>query len=318
MATGTINVTTESAQLVTALAIQSLGPLSNYTVMPGLVKSFFTDQFATKGKSVTVPIRGVVAVQDVTPGTAVDPEAQSGSSAVEVVLNKHKTVDFVIENRLLAESAVDYLAGYLRDGLAKLMDSPDADLLTLAQTLSTNSAGVAGATLNQTIIADIQKAFIDNKVPPVDLYNGMLSVIVSPKDNRGMLLDEDMVSAFSLGESQIPGPRRTGEIGRQFGMRFFTDQNVTSAGSSPVTYYNLALHPDALALVTARLAPPMNNAYQYVRLQLNPNQPAIGNNGIEALVTYSDDVSRRGIRVTIDILYGVKILRDALAVKVLS
>jgi len=318
MATGTINVTSESAQLVTALAIESLGPLSNFTVMPGLVKTYRSDAYSVKGKSVTVPIRGVVAVQDVTPGTAVDPEAESGSSAVEVVLNKHKTVDFVIENRLLAESSVDYMAGYLRDGLAKLMDSPDADLLTLAQTLSTNSTGTAGASINQTTVAQIQKLFIDNKVPPFQLWNGDLAIIVGSKDYKAMLLDEDMVTAFNLGETQLPGPRRTGEIGRQFGMRFYVDQNVTSTGSAPVCYYNLALHPDALALVTARIAPPMNIPFQYVTLQMNPTLPVGGNNQLEALVTYSDDVSRRGIRVTIDILYGVKILRDALAIKVLS
>lgn len=321
MADGTANVTNHSAQLATIVAAEAIGYLSNYTVGASLVTGRFSQQFASKGHTVLVPVRGTLTVQTKTPGTAINPQIPTSISSKSVSLDTEKYIDFTIENSLIGQQSTDYEAGYLTDGIPLLGEAIESSILALYGSL-TGSAGSAGAAINLTTIAAIRKAMVDAKCPPGDLKRlGGVNVIISSKDEQNLLLDDDMTQAFQLGETQLPGPKRSGEIGRAFGMSFFVSQLVVTTGSAPLNTHNMALHKDAIMLVSAPLPPApagLGAITQYVKVPLNPSDASSADSGLVFKVEKTYDPSNKGVRVSIGVLYGVAVLRPELGVHVLS
>ena len=97
-----------------------------------------------------------------------------------------------------------------------------------------------------------------------------------------MLLDRPLESSLSDNQAAFPGP----------------------TGS-----FNLAFHPNALALVTRPLAKPDTNS---------ASSAVVSYKGLSIRVTMQYDVTVTGHRVHLDLLAGVAILDPALAVVLLG
>ena len=282
------------------VAAQFLSRLNERVVMPGTINIDYKEELAKKGQVVDVPKRGTLTANDKASDADVTIQSPEDDK-VFVTLNKHKEVTFLIEDIAEAFSAPDVMDGYMDDALTVLVEKLDADILALVPSL-TSEVGSAGVDIGRTVIVNARKTLTDNKAPRSDLR-----LALDPKDEAGLLDDDDFSFAERTGDSKI---FRDGALGRAFGFDFGVSTQIPTDGGSPLGTQNVAYHKNAFTLVVRDLPVTAGGAGA---LQGRANR-----GGISIRTTMSYNASRLAWQVTADILYGVKISRDELAVRVLS
>ena len=101
-----------------------------------------------------------------------------------------------------------------------------------------------------------------------------------------------------------------GSVGKMKDFYIFRSQFVVKTGSSPVTTHNLAFAKNALGLVVRRLPQPLPGTgaiAEYAEL---------GNFGMRVTMSYQPNTLAQ--QFTVDVLYGVGVLRNSHAVQVNS
>lgn len=286
----------------TIWARTALGVLHRNAVMARLVDRNWENTLSTMGNTVQIPKRGTLTVRDKTVDVAIIPDQPSGDK-VTLTLNKHKYVSFLVEDVLDAQSSVKNMLGYVEDAMLKISKQVDTDILTLYATLAyevgTGGGGLATTTDSDTILA--AKLQLDNSEAGDTRF-----LVMGPSGENSLLKCDKFTTAEKIGN---PDAIRSGSIGRIYGFDTYVDPRVVSTGVSPVSYHGMAFTPGAMALATRPLATPPDGvgvkaAYQEV-------------DGIGIRVTYGYNMSYMAMQVTLDILYGVGILRDELACEVL-
>ena len=281
----------------------ALGVLHRNAVMASLVDRDWGDALATQGDTIRIPKRGTLTVGDKSADTAVVPQQPSGDK-VDVILDKHKYISFLVEDVLDAQSSVKNMLGYVGDGARKISKQLDTDLLTLyasmANEVGTGGAGLATTTDSATILA--AKAFFDNQEAP----DGRL-LVIAPEAENDLLQCDKFVTAEKIGNATAV---REGVAGRIYGFDTFMDPRVVSTGVSPQSQHNVAFVEEGLALVTRPLAvPPRGTGVQAAYFALD---------GIGIRIVYGYNMDYMAMQVNMDILYGVKIIRDELCCEVKS
>lgn len=286
-----ITVTEAAAFIPEIWAAMALGTLRANTVMARLVNRNFENYVAQYGDIINIPKRGTLTVNNKTANTAVTLQTPSAST-VQVVLNKHKEVSFLIEDVAAAQANQDVILGYIGDGVIKIAEQIDTDLLALYSGFSqTPIDGVTGG-ITAATITEARRILNSKLVPLGDRY------IVWHEDAEKELLalgqftnaQYDPGNADALTEATL---------GRKYGFTHVMDQKVAVAAG---VCKNLAFHRDAIALVTRPL-PPVPDG-------LGARSVVMNEDGIGIRVTYSYNASHLGVQVTLDILYGVAEMWD--------
>lgn len=296
---GTNITITEAAAFIPEIwAATALGALKANTVMARLVNRNFENAVARFGDTVNIPKRGTLVVNDKVANTGVTLQTPSAST-VQVLLNKHKEVSFLVEDVAAAQANQDIILGYIEDGIVKIAEQIDSDLLALYSGFSaTPIDGTAGITA--AIITEARRVLNSKKVPLSERY------IVWHEDAEKELLalgqftnaQYDPANADALQEATL---------GRKYGFTHVMDQQVKVAGGE---CKNLAFHRDAIALVTRPLP--------VVPDGLGARSVIMDEDGIGIRVTYSYNASFMGVQVTMDLLYGVAELMDDFGVVIRS
>lgn len=285
------------------VAQTALGALRNYSALLPTVTRDTNLTSQKMGDKVKVPKRGAVTANDKAAGTAVTYQNPLGTE-IEVTLNKHKEVTFVLEDVVAAMQNQDTLLGYVTDGIIALAEQLDSDLLALYASI-TNDVGTGGTDITADTIVDARKTLTDNKAPFADRF-----LVMSAKDEAALLKVEKFTSSNWIDDAGLA--MKEAFMGRRYGFSLLVHQGVKTSGSSPTSTHCLAYQRGAFVVATRPLPNPPSDLG--VR-SANVSDPA---SGLSCRVSYSWNADLLAVQVTIDVLYGVAILRNELACEVLT
>jgi hypothetical protein len=250
----------------------------------------------TVGDILHIPFPGTFSANAKSANTNVQLQTPTDTD-VTVTLNKHYEVSFLIEDIARAMQNQAIMDRYINNAVVPLAEQIEGDLFALYASL-TNT--VASATLDDAQLRATRLQLNKQKVP---LSNR--SIVVAPEAETKLLGATNLATYFAY--TQGGDIIRNGLIGRAYGLDVFMSQLVPLS----TTLKNLAFTPDVFILAMRAL-------------------PETGNPGVEQTVfqdpasrltfrqTVSYNASALGIQVTLDVLYGVGILRNAAGTVVLT
>jgi len=290
-------------------AAESLITLHDSYVIARLVHTDFDDAIAKMGDTVNTRQPQTFTASDKAIGSDYTATDLSPTN-VQILINKHKYVHFVIEDIESAKSArgmQGILEDTIRPAAKALAAAVDSDLLALYSDISA-TAGTAGTDLTNTAMIDAMKDLNDAGAP-----GSMRRGVIASKDHANLLKGTSTNSIFVKADERGDSEGfKEARIGRAYGIDWFMAQGVkTATVSSVLNTYNLVFHRNAFALVTRQLEP------------IDPRLGALAANmvsedglAVRLVITY--DGKRGGHRGTLEMVYGVKTLNASLATQLLS
>jgi len=341
------------------------------------------------GDILHIPYPGTFTANDKAADSTVTIQTPSNGAEVQVALNKHKEVSFIVEDVARAQASQDLLMRYINAAVPALAEAIESDLFAAASA-GTNIIGTAGTDLDAAAVRNVRKQLNTQKAPQSPRY-----FIVSSKDEVALMGDSNLQSFFAFAQSQtveqgkspvlygletrfsqlVPvgalvtlgtqssgtftltyggqttsgiaynaaasavqtalealssigsgnvsvtgnagGPYTIRMIGAKGGATASFTANFSSLGtpanaSIKDAFYNLAFVPDALILAMRSLPTPPETTGVRATVMRDPVS------GIVLRVMYSYNPNYLGTQVTLDMLYGAKLLRDAKQVIVRS
>lgn len=293
----TVNATNHADFIPEIWAAQALGYLKANTVMLNLVNRDYSDEVATDGDTINVPIRGNLTVRTKTAGGTVSSDSPTGDK--KAITMSHKYISFIVEDVAEAQSRPDIMNGYIADGMAMIAEDIDASLLALYSGFSATpidaTSGVG--------VDDMTEA------------RRLLNAAKVPQQGRSIVWHEDaeaevlQLAQFTNAQNDPANATalQLATLGRKYGFGHYMDQQVVVAGGE---CKNLAFHRDAMALVTRRLPdPPANTGVRAATMS---------EDGLGLRVLWGYSMEYLGIQVVIDLIYGAAELRDNHAVVIRS
>lgn len=289
-----ITVTEAAAFIPEIWAATALGALKANTVMAQLVNRDFQNDVARFGDIVNIAKRGTLVVNNKLANTPVTLQTPTATT-IQVALNKHKEISFLVEDIAAAQANQSIIDGYVVDGMKKIGEQVDADILALYAGFSTTPIDAMTGVTVGTII-EARRILNNAKVPMADRY------IVWHGDAESQLLTLAQFTNAQYDPANASALTNA-TLGRKYGFTHVTDQQVVVAGGEAK---NIAFHRDAMTLVS-RALPAVPDG-------LGARSVVMNEDGIGIRVTYSYNPSHLGIQVTLDLLYGVSEFQDAYAV----
>lgn len=293
-----ITVTEAAAFIPEIWAATALGRLRANTVMARLVNRNFDNEVAQFGDVIHIPKRGTLSVNNKVANTVVTLQTPSATT-VDITLNKHKEISFLVEDIAKAQSRPDIIQGYIEDAIGALAEQIDSDLLALWSGFSTTAIDATSGVTPTEIIA--ARGVLNNAKAPLDNR-----YIVWHPDAEMELLNIEKFTSAQYDPMNVEALRQA-NISRKFGFDHYMSQLVVESGGEAK---NLAFHRDALVLVTRPL-PLVPDGF-------GARSVVMSEDGVGIRVTWSYNPSHLGIQVTLDILYGVGELRDEFGVVIRS
>lgn len=264
------------------------------------INTDFSEDLRSYGESVKVPFLGSL-------GTADDKAAGSdytgtapADSDVTITLDKHKYKKVFIEDVARAESRPDVMQGYVNEAIFSVLKQVDVDLLTLGTSLSNTQSETSN---HYDDIVTAHTTLIANNAPE----DGQFIYAVSPTKFADLAKDDDISRELNFGGNIA----RTGQLPQVYGIDIFRTQLIQSSGS-PLKNYNIMMHRDALAMAVRPLPTDGNGMGLRQGVYNDPES------GLSLRLSLGYDSDKGAMFVNAEMLYGVKILRDELAVAVLE
>jgi len=270
-----ITATTAAAFIPEVWSKDVLAAVGKNLVMANLVARFDAD--VKKGDILHVPTLTNLAANNKVADNEVTLNAPT-ESEVDISINKHKEVSFVIEDIAEIQSNQDLMARYTEKAGYAIAKAIDDDLMALYSGLS-QSVGTGGADLDEDDILSA-KEYLDS----ADASREGRSLVIAPSQENVFLKIDRFTRQDTMGPNDYI---KNGQIGKIHGFDVYATNNVVVASG---TTYNLAFQRDAFALAM-QMQPRVQAQYQQEKL---------------------------GWLVTVDVIYGVAELRDTFGVKVLS
>ncbi len=261
----------------------------------------------TEGQTLHIGFAGTFVANDKVQGTPVQKQAPVGSQ-VEVTLNRHKEVTFLLEDFTRAISNPMTFQNYMRNTVDPLAEAVETDLFSTYSTF-TGSTGASGTSLDAAAMRTIRKTFTDNKIK-----TGNRFLAVSTKDVESLQADPSLEQFFAFNDSR-DGSITEGTLPRIYGTQLLESQLVpVVAGVSPApnSTKNLAFDPGAIVLASRHLPLAPDGVPVSQTVIQDPDS------GLVLRVTMSYNADNLGVQVTLDILYGFAVLRDQKGFTVLS
>jgi hypothetical protein len=254
------------------------------------------------GDTLSIPYPGTMVANDKTLNTGVTLQVPTATTT-SVVLNKHKEASFLLEDVAKALANQDVLQRYATAAMIGIAEQIEADLFALYSTF-TGSLGTSGTDITAATIRSARKLLNDNKAPKVGR-----SIVVSDKDEIALLSDASLQNYFAFAK---PETVAEGSIGRLYGFDIYQSQLVPAIAGAPVSTKNLAFAPGAMILAMRALPEVPQGTGAVSAVVTDPIS------GLTVRVTMGYNINLLGTQVTVDVLYGVARLRDALGAVVLT
>lgn len=299
-----LNTTTHAKFIPTIIAQKALGRFASYMNLAKTVSRDFEWTPATVGQTINVPVRGSLVANSKTAGSVYTLQNPTATD-VSVTLNQHKEVTMVLDDVAAVVQNQDTLAGYAEDAAIALAESVETAIAALHTSLThTVTFDATSDTTKNTAMLNIRKFFTDQKVPKLET-----KYLYADASMINELLEVDRFArADALGKA---GVIESGALMNIYGLNVFESQVVQVSGS-PVAYHNLAYTKNAFVLATRPLpAVPAGHGAVSTVIQ-DPDT----NVGLRVVSSWDTDLG--GMKITLDLLFGVAVLDQRRVVEVES
>ncbi len=290
--------------IVKLVAVDALPALMGNLVMGNLVNRDFEPTLAQGGDTVNVPIPPTLVANNLAEGGTVQTQNPSLGNA-QIVLNTHAEATFLVPDVTKVLAVPDLLKLYMQPAMVALAERIETDLLNTYASFTANlPVGTAGTPLTELVVDAAETELFRAKLPA--------------SEPRYLVVDADAYSALRqierFSEYQTAGDAGLravvdGTVGKIKDFFVFRSQFVAKT-SSPANTHNLAFARSALGLVVRRLPQPLPGTgaiAEYAEL---------GNFGMRVILSYQPNTLAQ--QFTVDVLYGVGVLRNGFGVQVNS
>ena len=291
--------------IVKLVAVDALPALMGNLVMGNLVNRDFEPTLAQGGDTVNVPIPPTLVANNIAEGGTVQTQNPSLGNA-QIVLNTHAEATFLVPDVTKVLAVPDLLKLYMQPAMVALAEKIETDLMnTYASFTSNLPVGTPGTPLTEAVVDAAETELFQAKLPAAEPR-----YLIVDAASYSALRQIDRFSEYqTAGEAGLRA-LVDGTVGKMKDFFVFRSQFVAKTGSSPVTTHNLAFAKSALGLVIRRLPQPLPGTgaiAEYAEL---------GNFGMRVILSYQPNTLAQ--QFTVDVLYGVGVLRNGFGVQVNS
>jgi len=290
---------------------QGIAILHEKIALPKLVRLDFQNDLAQMGDVVNTRKPGTMTISDVDTDAG-NTAAVSGADIngglgvqnlsatnVAVTLNNHKHATFKIKDREASRSVANLMNEYMEPAMLAVANQLDKSLLALYPDAS-YGVDLTSANDWRLKVVKARTRLNKNKSPEPN------RVLIVSDDDEEAILNLDTITKTN--ESGSDAALRDGYIRRLRGFDVYRSSNVINAGS-PNVRHNLAMHRDAMALVTRVLGTATGRtAGAEQQVATDPDA------GLSLRVTISYQHLFFATMISVDLLYGVKTLDSQLLV----
>ena len=294
-----------ASAIVKLVAVDALPALMGNLVMGNLVNRDYEPVLAQAGDTVNVPIPPTLVANNIAEGGTVQTQNPSLGNA-QIVLNTHAEATFQIPDVTKVLAVPDLLKLYMQPAVIALAEKMESDLMGLyAQFTSNAPVGLPGQAITEASIDQAETALFQAKMPA----SHPRYLVVDPNAYSALRQIPRFSEYHTAGEAGLRA-LVDGTVGKMKDFFIFRSQLVSKTGSSPVSTHNLAFGKNAIGLVVRRLPQPIPGTgaiAEYAEL---------GNFGMRVTMCYQPNTLSQ--QFTVDVLYGVGVLRNSFGVRVES
>ncbi len=291
--------------IVKLVAADALPALMGNLVMGNLVNRNYEPVLAQAGDTVNVSIPATVTANNLAEGGTVTTQNPDVGSA-QIVLNTHAEATFQIPDVTKVLAVPDLLYLYMQPAVIAIAEKIESDLLGLYSQFTANDPiGSPGTAITEAAVDSAETVLFNAKVPA-----GQSKFMVVDGSTYSQLRQIERFSEFqTAGEAGLRA-LVDGSVGKIKDFFVFRSQFVEKTGSAPVATHNLAFARDAMGLVVRRLPQPLPGTGAVAEYA------EFGNFGIRVVMSYQPNTLAQ--QFTVDVLYGVGVLRNEFGVHVMS
>ena len=291
--------------IVKLVAVDALPALVGNLVMGNLVNRDYEPILAQAGDTVNVPIPPTLIANNIAEGGTVQTQNPNLGNA-QIVLNTHAEATFQIPDVTKVLAVPDLLKLYMQPAVVAIAERIETDLLGLYSQFSANvPIGTAGMPLTEAAIDGAETALFQAKVPG----SAGKYLVVDPATYSALRQIPRFSEYYTAGDAGLRA-LIDGSVGKIKDFFVFRSQFVQRTGSGPVTTHNLAFSKDGIGLVVRRLPQPLPGTGAIAEYA------EMGNFGIRVVMSYQPSTLAQ--QFTVDVLYGVAVLRNSFGVQVNS
>lgn len=280
----------------TVAAATAMETLKERRGLSRFVNTDFSNDVRQFGEAVKVGFLGDLGTADTKAAGSAYAFTGPADSDVTITLDQHKYKSVLIEDVGRALARPDVLQGYITEAIHSVLKDIDVSIATLGLSFS-NTKDETSAHYDD--IVSLRETLVGNKAP----IEGPFIYAVSASKYADLLKDDDINKVLNFGGAVA----QTANLPQVAGMSIFETQLIQSGGS-PVRKYNMAFHRDAIGLAIRPL--PVDGDGMGVKQGVY-NDPI---SGLSIRLTMGYDNSLGGMTARAEVLYGVKIMRQGLAV----
>lgn len=279
------------------IARAALATLYENCVMASLVHREYENEFRQVGDTITVrkPTTFTAEEYNRSNGITVQNATETG---VPLTLNHFADVSFAVTSEDLTLNILDFQTQLLNPAMEAITQKIDNDILALRDDIVNEVGVVAGnnqyAWSNPRVAIDARRVLTGNNVPSTERY-----LVTGPITTSRWLGDDLFNRADARGDTIGLQEANLGR--RVFGFDPYETQNIdvpAQTSGNSTTEVGIAFHRTALAL-----------AFRPLELPRGAQNAAIANyKGFGLRVVYDYDIDQKQDVVSIDCLYGTKVL----------
>lgn len=295
-----ITVTSATNFIPEVWANMALKALRKRIVLAGLTMRDSDIAQFTQGDVLHVPVPGTFVANNKVANTNVTLQTPT-DSVIDITLNKHKEVSFLVEDPVRAQANQDVMAAYVQNAIIPLAEIIETDLFALYTGLS-QSVGTSGTDITA---ATVRAAY--GKLADANVFD-QATLVISGKDHMALLADTNLATYFANSNT---GAIQRADLGQLYGLNVVRSNMVPVVAGAPNSTKNLLVTKEWAVLAMRGL--PLNEAPGVD--QKNYSDPE---SNLSFRMTVSYNPNALGVQVTFDVLYGVAELRDLAGLVVLS
>ena len=300
-----ITSTNVANAIVKLVAVDALPALMGNLVMGNLVNRDYEPTLAQAGDTINVPIPPTLVANNLAEGGTVQAQNPSLGNA-QIVLNTHAEATFQVPDVTKVLAVPDLLKLYMQPALVALAERIESDLLGLYASFTANAAvGTPGSAITEAVIDAAETALFQAKVPASEPKH----LIVDAATYSQLRQIERFSEYGTAGEAGLRA-LVDGSVGKIKDFFVFRSQFVAKTGSGPVTTNNIAFTKNAVGLVVRRLPQPLPGTGAIAEYG------ELGSFGMRVVMSYQPNTLAQ--QFTVDVLYGVGVLRNNHGVQVRS
>lgn len=301
----TITSSNLAQAIVKLVAADALPALVGNLVMGNLVNRDFEATLSQAGNTVNVTIPPAMTANNIAEGGEIANQAPDAGNA-QIVLDTHAEASFQIPDVTKVIAVPELLKLYMQPAIIALAERVERDLLALSTQFTANSPlGAAGTAITEASVDAAETALFSAKVP------GSQSkyLVVDPVAYSQLRQIPRFSEYHTAGEAGLRSVI-DGNVGRLKDFYVFRSQFVPKSGTSPVLTTNMAFAKDAIGLAIRRLPQPIPGTGAIAEYA------EMGGFGMRVLMSYQPNTLAQ--QFTVDMLYGVGVLRNSFGVQVRS